>query len=225
MTALPPLPKVIQFKVFTNDNGNTNVQNILYFRYTGNVGSTDMQTLCNNLFTDWVTALFSHLVNTNHLLGVTGNDLSSVTAAKSASTAAVATATAVPPGVTSGAAFIIGHETSRKYKGGHSRTYLTGLPVSSLSDGNTWSAAAQTTILSAWNAFVTAFTSTLVPAAVGQLIQVVAHRYGASPTAPVLAGVSASKSVPLLTPFSDDVTASIANPQVGSQRRRNQQVG
>lgn len=223
--ALPPISKVIQFKLFTNDNGNTNVQNVLYFSYSGSLAATDLQTLCNNMVSAWVTNMLPKLVNTNHILGVTGNDLSSVTAPKSASTGVVSAGTVTPPAITSGAAFVIGHDTSRKYKGGHSRTYITGLPTSDLADGNTWSAAAQTAILTAWNAFITAFTQTLVPAAVGALTQVVAHRYGRTAGSPVLALGSKSPSVPLTTPFADPVTASIANPQVGSQRRRNQQVG
>lgn len=225
MTALPPLPKVIQFKIFTNDHGNSNVQNVLYFSYTGSLAATDLQTLCNNLVAAWVANILPKLVNTNSILGVTGDDLSSDTAPKSASTSVVSAGTVTPPSITSGAAFVIGHDTSRKYKGGHSRSYITGLPTSDLADGNTWSAAAQTAILSAWNAFVTAFTQTLVPAAVGALTQVVAHRYGKTPGSPVLALGSGSKSVPLTTPFADPVTASVANPQVGSQRRRNQQAG
>lgn len=225
MAALPPVPKTIQFKLFFNSHGNSNVQNILYFTYTGTLASTDLQTICNNLLSQWATHMSPQQCTTTSLLGVTGNDLSSVTAAKSASSGVPAAGGNVGAEVSNGAAFVIGHETNRKYKGGHSRSYVPGVAVSELSDGNTWSNTFQASMISAWNAFVTAFISTAVPAAVGTLAQVVAHRYGASPIAPVSGGVSVLKSVPLASPFTDPVTASVANPQVGSQRRRNQQAG
>lgn len=219
------MPKCIQFKLFFNDHGNTNVQCMFYVRYTGTLASTDLQTLCNNLFSQWATHMGPQISQSCSLLGVTGNDLSSVTGAKSASTGVAQPGTNINGFNPNGAAFVIGHETARKYRGGHSRTYIPGTPNGSLSDGNTWSNAFQAATLTAWNAFVTAFIQTAVPAAVGALTQVVAHRYGASATAPVSGGVSALKSVPLANPFTDDVTASVANPQVGSQRRRNQQAG
>jgi len=127
--------------------------------------------------------------------------------------------------MTNGAAVVISHETSRKYKGGHSRTYVAGMPRQSLSDGNTLSTLGATALLSAWNAFITAFITTAVPAAVGALQQVVAHRYGKTATAPVLSASTGVRSVPLTTPFTDPITASVINPQLGSQRRRNQQAG
>jgi hypothetical protein len=225
MAALPPVPKCIQFKLYFNDHGNSNVQNLLYFSYTGTLAATDLQTLCNNLMSQWATHMGVEQVNSCSLLGVTGNDLSSVTGAKAASTLGATTGTASPPGLSNGAACVISHESARKYKGGHSRTYVPGMQEASLSDGNTWLNTFQASILSAWNAFISAFIATAVPAAVGTLAQVVAHRYGASATAPVLSAASGRKSVPLATPFTDLVTGTTVNPQVGSQRRRNQQAG
>lgn len=225
MPPLPAVPKCIQFKLFFNDNGNSNVQMLLYFTYTGTLAQADLQALCNQLQTQWNTHMGPQICATCSLLGVTGNDLSSSLAPKSASTGAAQAGGLANPELSSGAAFVISHETARKYRGGHSRSYIPGQAQQHLADGNTWTAAVQSAMLTAWNAFVTSFITTAVPVAVGTLQQVVAHRYGRSATAPVLSAGTESPSVPLANPFTDPVTASIANPQVGSQRRRNQQAG
>lgn len=223
MTALPPVPKCIQFQLLYTDGADTDIRNMLYFTYTQTLSSTDLQTLCNTMVTVWGSHMAGQTVQRCVLEGVIATDLSGPTSAEGSSSIASIPGTIVPAtsqGLTSGAAFVMSNITALKYRGGHSRNYIPGLPQSGLLDANTWTVAFQTTIINAWAAFLQAFVSTAVPTAVGVLQQVVAHRFGKTAGAPVLSGV---KSVPLSNPFTTAVTAHKTNPQVGSQRRRNQQ--
>jgi hypothetical protein len=223
MAQLPPVPKCIQFQLLYSDGADTDVRNMLYFTYTQTLSGTDLVTLCNNVMTEWGTNVAPHCVNTLLLEGVAGNDLSSDLAAQAVNShpSVPGTGTGVP--LTSGAAFVIGYETALKYRGGHSRNYLPGMPNTGLLDANTWTTTFQTAILNAWTAFLSGIVQTAVPVAVGTLQHVVAHRFGKSADAPVLGGSSVTRSVPLADPFTTPVTAVRTNPQVGSQRRRNQQ--
>jgi hypothetical protein len=221
---LPPILRTVQFQLLYTDSADTDVRNILYFTYSNSMSATDLTTLCNNMKTQWNTHMASSTVPNVLLEEVFANDLSSDFAPQAADTLAAFPGTNGGTKLTSGAAFVISNETGLKYRGGHSRNYLPGIPENDLLDANTWSTAAQTAILNAWTAFLSAFIQTAVPAAVGTLVHVVAHRFGKTPDAPVLAGVSASKSVPLTSPFTTPISAYRTNPQVGSQRRRNQQL-
>jgi len=223
MPALPPVPKTIQFTLFYNDNGNANVHNILYYTYSGTLALADLTTLCNNVMTAWGAQFAAQTMPSCSLVGVIGNDLSSNLAPKSASTSAAVPGTNAGQNLSNGATPVFSYLTSRKYRGGHSRTYTPGAVRNSLSDGNTWSGTARTAMQAAWVAFLNAIVTTAVPAAVGQLTHVVAHRYGKTATSPVSGTSSPTRSVPLTTPFTDPVTAVVLNPQIGSQRRRNQQ--
>lgn len=225
MPALAPVPSTIQFKLFFNDHGNSNVQTLLYVSYSSTLAQSDLQTLCNTCFTQWATHMLPNQVPNLSLLGVTGNDLSAVTAPKAASTFPSQAGTNAGSPIPNAANFIISHETARKYRGGHSRSYIMGMPANQLADGNTWTSPWQTTMLTAWNAFLSGLLTTGVPVAVGTLQHVVAHRYGRTKDGTPGTPDSDLPSVPLDKPFTDPVTAEVANPQVGSQRRRNQQAG
>lgn len=224
MTALPFVPKTIQFQLVYTDQADSDIRNMLYFTYGNSLSATDLQTLCNSMASNWDAHMATNTTTNVALEEVFASDLSSDVSAQAASTLGVQTGGNAGGHLTSGAAFVMGYETSRKYRGGHARNYLPGMPVTGLADANTWTAAWQTTIVNAWSAFLNAFVSAAVPVAVGALTHVVAHRFGKTPGAPVLASSGAVKSVPLAVPFTDPITAIRSNPQVGSQRRRNQQL-
>ena len=232
MAPLPPVPKTIQFQLVYTDGTNTNVRNMLYFTYTGTVSPTDLVTLCNNLKTEWNTYMAPQTNTSVHLLNVYGNDLASPTGAQGVDSNVAYPGTMAGAALTSGCALCISHETGLKYKGGHSRVYLPGQTQINLLDANTWTTAFQSAILTAWTSFISHFLSTLVPAAVGSLQQVVAHRYGRTPSGPGGPPDSDLPSVPLTSPYTTPVTA-YRSRRSGSRRhgtadadrrrRRNQQ--
>lgn len=225
MTAMPPINKAIEFTLFYNDQGNANVQNKLWLTYSSTLALSDLVILCNNIMTSWGAQFAAQVVPGCSLEGVTGNDLSSMTAPQGVSTHAPIAGSNGGQNIPNGSCGVIAYETNLKYKGGHGRVYVPGLPRNSLSDGNTWTTAARAAIQAAWAAFITEVTGVAVPAAVGALTHVIAHRFGKTAGSPVLSSSSSLKSVPLTAPFTTPVSSYFMNPQVGSQRRRNQQAG
>lgn len=225
MTPLPPISKAIQFKLFYNDQGNANVINELWLTYSSTLAQSDLVILCNNIMTSWGAQFAAQVMPSCSLIGVTGNDMSSNIAPQAGSTHAAIPGSNAGQNIPNGSCGVISYETNLKYKGGHGRVYVPGLPRNALSDGNTWTATARAAIQAAWAAFITEITTVAVPAAVGALTHVIAHRYGKTAAAPVGVSVSSVKSVPLTSPFTTPVNSYFMNPQVASQRRRNQQSG
>lgn len=223
MAALPPLPKTLQMQLIYAWGSNANIRNMLYFTYSGGVSAGDLLVLTRNMKTQWGLHMAPQTVSDCFLDTVFGNDLNSNLGAQAIDGNPAVVGTAAGTRTTAGAAFVIGNESALKYRGGHSRTYLPGMPEPNTSDSNSWSTVAQQAILTAWSAFITAFITTAVPAAVGTLQQVVAHRFGKTAGSPVSTADIDVPSVPLTSPFTQPITGYRTNPQVGSQRRRNQQ--
>lgn len=223
MTPLPPVPKTIQFQLLYQITSGIPARNILYFSYTGLLNPSDLQTLCNNLMTQWGSHVGPQLTSSLQLQQVFGNDLSGPSAPQSASTIAAITGSSGGTSVPAGVAFVISNETSLKYKGGHSRVYIPCVAGVNMVDENTWTTNFQSALLTAWSTFINQFISAAVPAAVGALSQVVAHRYGRTPSGPGGPPDSELPSVPLTNPYTSPVVAWRTNPQTASQRRRNQQ--
>lgn len=225
MPALPPVPKTLQIRLVYNDGGDADIQNILYFKYGGTASAPDLVTLAQEVKTVWGTHMAGQHSNTLHLLSVFIDDLDSATGAQAVDGNPALTASNVSGPLTSGVAFVMSNVGQMKYRGGHSRTYLPGIPTNAAQDPNTWTTAFQTAMLTAWQGFIAAIVSA-APTAIQLLGQVIAHRFGASATAPV--GVSSgrsARSVPLTHPVVENVVGHRTNPQVGSQRRRNLQQG
>jgi hypothetical protein len=223
MAALPPIPNALQMQLIYSWGSNTDIRNILYFKYSGSISSGDLLTLVRSMKTSWTAHMAPQTVTDCFLTTVFGNDVASNLGAQAIDGNPAVAGTAAGTRTTAGAAFVIGNETALKYRGGHSRTYIPGMPESNTSDSNSWTTVAQQAMLTAWSAFIQAFITSAVPAAVGSLQQAVAHRFGKSATAPVLAADTDVPSVPLTSPFLQVITAYRTNPQVASQRRRNQQ--
>jgi hypothetical protein len=201
------------------------MQNALWFTYTGTAAATDLNTLMGIVVSAWSANIAPHYSTNGHLVGVEITDLNSKTGAKVGETVSVA-GTQAGNELTSGVAAVVSGKESDRYRGGHRRVYLPSRNGNDLADANTWSVAFQTAISAAWQAFVNQIISA-APAALGALKDVIVHRFGATAGSPVLAtsGKMRLKSVPLTTPITHPITSYVTNPQVASQRRRNQQTG
>lgn len=225
MAALPPVPKTLQVQLIYSDGGDTDIRNILYFKYSGTASATDLVTLAQEVKTVWGTHMAGQHRSNLLLESVFIDDLNSDTGFQAVDgNPAVSGSNIASTSYTSGAAFVMSNVGQLKYRGGHSRTYLPSIPTSATADPNTWTTAYQAAMLSAWQGFIAAIISA-APTAIQLLGQVIAHRFGKSATAPVAGSLASSRSVPLTTPFTENVVAHRTNPQVGSQRRRNLQVG
>jgi hypothetical protein len=224
MPALPDVPLTIRIRLTSIDGGGAQMQNFMYYTYTGTAAATDLNTLMGIVVSAWSTNISPHYSTNGHLTGVEITDLNSKTGAKVAETVSVA-GTQAGNELTSGVAAVISGKESDRYRGGHRRIYLPSRNGNDLADANTWSVALQSAISAAWQAFVNQIISA-APAAIGAMKDVIVHRFGATAGAPVLAtsGRARMKSVPLTIPITHAITSYATNPQVASQRRRNQQT-
>lgn len=225
MPALANVPLTIQIILTGNDGADANIQNGLYFTYTGTAAGTDLNTLMGIVASAWSSNIAPQTVNTYHLTRIQITDLNSKTGAQVQEQVSIA-GTGQTPALTSGVAAVVSGKESDRYRGGHRRVYLGGQGTTHLLDDNTWTVAYQTALAAAWQAFVNQIISA-APAAMGALKDVIVHRYGATAGSPVLAtsGRTRMKSVPLTTPITHPISGYVTNPQVASQRRRNQQTG
>lgn len=225
MPPLPVVPSCIQIKIVGNDGGDNNITNGQYLTFSGSASATDLTTLMGIVVAGWSANLAPHHTTSYHLTQVKITDLSSKLGANVGETVSVA-GTQTGNELTSGTSAVISRKESDQYRGGHSRVYLGGRNGNDLSDANTWSVAFQTAISAAWQAFINEIISA-APAAMGALKDVVVHRFGASALPPVhMDGYKVTKkSIPLNPPIIHPTTGYTTDPQVASQRRRNQQFG
>ena len=148
MVALPAVSKVIRVDLHQTFDINTNVQNRLFFRFTGTMSSTDLATLCTTIRNAWNTNMAPVLTTGHTLTSVVATDLSSNTGAQQVnSTASVGTVADTK--LTTGAAMVIKFKIGIRYRGGHPRIYLAGLGIARLSNTNNWNWTAITAILTA----------------------------------------------------------------------------
>lgn len=225
MPALPDVPTTIEVMLNGSDGGGATFQNAWYFTYTGSADAATLNTLIGIVVTAWSANIAPQVSSQYRLTAVTITDLNSKTGAKVSESVSVA-GTQAGQSFTSGAAMVVSGKESYRYRGGHRRVYLGGLVGTHIADANTLSTAFQAALAAAIQAFVNEIISA-APALLGALKDVIVHRFGPSAAAPVsMPGFKVKRlSVPLTTPITHPITSYVTNPQVGSQRRRNQQTG
>lgn len=223
MPALPNVPKTARFTLHTQITGGPVCLTRFHMAYTGTVGAVDATTLCTTLGTSWNTRMAPNTGSDYQLTATQLEDLDSKTGVNVVVPMSHA-GTATQTGVTAGACFIMSAHVAFRYRGGHSRVYIPGITTQDLADKNSWSVPSQGTINTAWTSMLSDLNVT-PPIAVGALSQVVVHMYSSN-VKDFPGGVPPSTHKPpwpLASPITYPVTGWSSNPQVGSQRRRNQQ--
>lgn len=218
----PPAPKTARFQLHTQISGGPVTLTRFFMSYTNALSATDATTLLTTLATSWNTRMAPFTSSLYTLTACSVNDLGSRTGVES--TLVVSHVGQGGGGGGAATSFVMSAHVALKYRGGHSRVYIPGVESTFLADQNTWSAASQGTVFSAWTGMLGDL-ATSPPVGVGAMSQVTV-RYISSdkadfPTPP-------DPFVPpylLATPMVLPVTSWSSNPQVGSQRRRNQQGG
>lgn len=138
------------------------------------------------------------------LLGAFGQDLSSDTSPSGSWTTA-AGGLAAGTSLSASVAVCVSWKQAQRYKGGHPRTYLAGLPTAATNSPSTISASTVTAVSAAANSLRTG-------------IQGIATS-GVSSASMVLVRYFLNK-VPLTNPLTNVITASSVNSRLDSQRRR-----
>lgn len=220
MPPLPPLPLTARFTLHYVVAGGPTTSNSFFMKYTNSMSAADALTLATDLATAWSNRIATFTGPTWTLFETQCEDLNSQSGVNvTFATSHVGTGTSSPQDATS---CVVQYHIAFRYKGGHPRAYVPGIQPSNLQDGNTWSTSFLGLFAPAWQAMITDVANTPT-AGVGAMSQVVWHRYSSN-TADFPNGHPTTKPPwPLATPVAHPVTAISVNPQVGSQRRRNQQ--
>ena len=209
MPALPSVPGVIKSVLKFVDGAGNNMANILHWGFTG----ADTLTLLTNLGIaigdKWVADMLPVQSNSYTFDGIEMVDLSSDTAP---STEIIVS----EPGGLSGAplpasaAMVIGHDISRRYRGGHPRTYLGGMVQSYLENNTDWVEGDYTGIAADFADFISDVI-TAAPSGLGTVSAVNVSYYTDH----------ALRAVPVVDP----INSYIGHPRVCSQRRRLGKLG
>jgi hypothetical protein len=222
MPALPAVPKVIKCILVQSLNDDLRVLNILHFRYATALSQADSDTFAGLIGTQWSTHILPLLTSASILQNVETVDLTSATAP-------VSNVLIANPGLVgtescpAGSAMVISNQIARRYRGGHPRTYLAGLPVNTLTNAQEWGATIKSNVKTGFDAFANAVISG-APAGMGAVDQVnVSYFQGFTP---FQYPSGRYRNIPKLRvggPVVDEVIHHAINPKMASQRRRNTQ--
>lgn len=157
MPALPVVPKVVQytFKIANTDNGYVDV-NRLHFSYTGTAPtSAQLASHAATVLTAFGSALAGKMHSNLTISELDCADLSSPTSGVAQVTDSIAgTLTGGP--LPAGTCFLMSATITRRYRGGHPRTYLPLGDDTKLADSHTWGSIWAATVDTAWAGFITA---------------------------------------------------------------------
>lgn len=180
-------------------------ENILHFKYQGPQGSAaELVTLAHSIATAWGSDLMPNFSNEVDLVAVKLTDLTSDTAPVGLYE------TAIPGTISShplpmNVALVLSHSIARRYRGGHPRTYLTGMPWADLSDNNLWPSGVISSALGGFTTFISAVQALSSAAWTPLLFSNVSYYTGKT-----------RRVVPVV----DTINATVAHPRVCTQRRR-----
>lgn len=221
MPPLPPLPLTAKFTLFTQIAGGPLCNTSFYMKYTNAMSQADATTLSNTLGTSWNTRLAPLTAPQAQLTFVRVIDLNSQSGVV-VQTAQVHVGTATGAAVTAGVALVLSAHVAFRFRGGHPRVYLPMMSQSNLVDQNTWNATFQGTIVTAWTGMLNDLAAA-PPTGVGAMSQIYWHTHSSNKNDFPGGPPTTKPPWPLATPVPHPITSWSCNPQVASQRRRNQQ--
>jgi hypothetical protein len=220
--ALPNVAKVIRVDLFQALGGDANARDRIFFAFAGaGPAVADLNTLANTIVTAWTNNVRAIQDTASSLTLVQITDLTTASGAQTQVTAAVAGTNASPRGSAS-LAVVIKFRIARRYRGGHPRLYLGGIPPNNLTTAQVWSAGFTAGVQTGWAGFITAIQAA-PPAALGALTHVNVSYFLGFHNVTFPSG--RQRAVPTLRviPITDSVISYAVNPRPASQRRRNLQ--
>jgi hypothetical protein len=205
MPALPPVPNVIK-TVVRQVIGDFIGENILHFPYTGSAPTdATIGTIAQGIFGAWVDHLLPAQNSGLALETVECTDLTSDTGAQGSYTGDGPTGGDGSTALPANCALVVSNEISRRYRGGHPRTYIMGVSDSGLDTVQFFSSAYANGMTSDFEAMLTAVAALSVSGTdMGTQVSV-SYRSG---------------NAPRVTPVVDPVIAHVGKIRVCSQRRR-----
>lgn len=225
MPALPPVPQVLRFLFKHTAGDDMDVLNRLFFKYSGGPPvDVDLDSIATTAFGLWNTHVSTNFYSGQTLVQCSVEDLTSPTSAIGQHTGSIAGTGGANP-MAAGSAFVLQHKVARRYRGGHPRTYLGIFPDNAIATPQTWASPFDTNIASGFNDFVAAMDS-IVVAGTSILFPVNVSYYEGFTNFTFPSG--RTRPIPKLRvggPVIDQIIDTTFNPNVGSQRRRNETRG
>jgi len=224
--ALPAISGVVKVLLQYALPGVVDVLTRLFFQGTGSTTNSALNTWAGNVAAAWNTNMAPVVIPALVLNAITAEDLTTSTSPIGAWSGSHAGTFSPTSDLSPGVAMIVKNLTPLRQRGGHSRTYLPGMPVNYLSSSgaNTWASGSATTVLTAWKAFLSAITGSSGPTGYSGLAQVVPNYYhGFTAVENPLTGRYRNVPKVVTTPTTQLVTSQVVNLTLGSQRRRNHQ--
>lgn len=221
MPPLPPVPQVVRVLMKSTYDEDIDVLNRFFVEYTGTAPTAaDLVTYATHVMGEWASE-FKPLYGPNvSLVTCTVQDLTSETSASgefSETETGTRTGGTLPAGTAALAKFLI----ARRYRGGKPRVYLPFFTVTDLDNAQTWLSTSTDSLLTALEAFVAGGLLTTVSGTVFATHVNVSYFKGftnfTEPSGRVRA-IPTLRPVPLV----DAVAGYAINPNVASQRRRNE---
>jgi hypothetical protein len=221
MPALPSVPGVVQLAFGTLMIDDTYLAiNRLHFHYTGAAPTSgQMSSFATTCLTAWGSAIEPSMCQDKKSQQLVAIDLSSPTGATAEVTDGTRGALTGAP-LPDDTSLVMSATVSRRYRGGHPRSYLALGDATSLLDGHTWAGAFLTAVTTAWAGFMTAVEGAGWAGA-GTITPVNVSYYEGYHLVTYPSG--RSRDVPTLRvggPVVDPISAFVARARVGTQRRR-----
>jgi len=204
--ALPDANKVLKVQ-FLGTYGTAPWANVMHMRYTG---SAPTNSECNTIATDLANIYWNdfkaELSSDVHLTDAVVTDLTSSTAAVGTFTGDLQMTGTNADNMNAGVAICLSWKIHRRYRGGHPRTYLTGMESSKLTNTQHFDGTYVASVLSDASDFLTDMNAYVQGAVDPFELGSVSYYFE-----------KALRATPVFDPFLDvDVDA-----RVDSQRRRN----
>jgi len=221
MPALPPVPRVIKFIYRGTLGDDTDVVNRFFQQYTGAgpLSTGGALTWATAAFTAWGAHLAAEITTAFTLTSVELEDLSSSTGAVASQSGSTTGSVGTAP-VTAGAALVVAEPIARRYRGGHPRQYIAGCPQADTLTPQTWAAAYLTGFDTAYTAFRAAVAAGC-PVGLQPAVDVSVSYFQGFTNFTFPSGrvrpIPTRRAVPVV----DVIEAFVAQPHIGSQRRRN----
>lgn len=207
MTALPFVANVLKVQL-NGIAGISKMANIFHVKWTGTAPSVaTLQLLATDIAAAYLTNFGANLSANFAWKNYIITDLTSATSNRAEGTlsGSGSAAGAMLPG---NVALVISWSIALRYRGGHPRTYLGGIPSAQATDSNTWGSAALTAFGTGATNFLTAVNALTRGGNTYALGSVDYWAHGAKP--PQLL------ATPLFYPFQ----SATVHPRIDTQRRR-----
>jgi hypothetical protein len=213
----------VRVDLHITDGADLNCMNRFFLRYTGTLLPADATAWANSILLDWNASgnIGAQVCSSIVLTKVVLTDLTSTSSAQGIATGTEVGGSGGTPTPAS-TCLVVSQRFVRRYRGGHSRVYLTGFPQASLGTSPNWSSGTPAAVATAWKNFITACIAS-VPSGYTPVTQVNVSYYSGFTNHTFPSGRVRPIPTPRGTPLVDTITSYVGNTKVASQRRRNLQ--